>query len=219
MLDGDVLVDFEELVPPAGSPKTGRQPKRLQIPVPVQSELLQSLSRFLNGKFRLIQAARNMTASPSRFGDRASFMQTSTEGELVAQGQSLERDQQEKWSSIEEFVTAISPNIQDVRIISSQIHVKERGTNTRLPVSLIGGGHQEIFSLAHELKKGPYFVYGLEEPEQHLHPELAREFFDTLKTLSKDNQVFLTTHSTIFVDKAELSSTWIVRREKADRSC
>jgi len=76
-------------------------------------------------------------------------------------------------------------------VIASQVILREKRSDLLLPVSLVGGGYQEIVALAHELQKEPDVAYGLEEPEQHLHPELARQLLDVLKGISKDRQIGL----------------------------
>ncbi|WP_328656179.1 AAA family ATPase [Nocardia salmonicida] len=55
----------------------------------------------------------------------------------------------------------------------------------------------------------------VEEPEVHLHPAFETAMLQHLKTLSSNSQVFLTTHSTSFVDSGELSSIYITRNEKS----
>jgi predicted ATP-dependent endonuclease of OLD family len=47
--------------------------------------------------------------------------------------------------------------------------------------------------------------------EAHSHPELQRKFFDDLKLISAQKQIFIATHSPIFIDKANPEDTWIVK--------
>jgi CRISPR-associated exonuclease Cas4 len=60
-------------------------------------------------------------------------------------------------------------------------------------------------------------VFALEEPEVFLHPHRARYFAAVLRSLTeKGNQVFLTTHSPIFVALDQPESVAIVRRTEED---
>lgn len=127
-------------------------------------------------------------------------------------GQSLERQQEIRWNTLEENIKRVSPTVEDIRVLGGQITIKELGSDMRFPLALVGGGHQEVIGLLHELNKGSQ-IFGLEEPEIHLHPQLARQFFENLKKLSKRSQIFITTHSTVFVDSAEVANTWVVRKE------
>lgn len=47
------------------------------------------------------------------------------------------------------------------------------------------------------------FIWCFDEPETHLYPRAQREFFDIIKRISQGNvQSILSTHSTIFIDRA-----------------
>lgn len=53
----------------------------------------------------------------------------------------------------------------------------------------------------------------VEEPEVHLHPALEMSMLRYLKTASAKAQVFLTTHSTNFLDTTEMRNVYLVSRE------
>lgn len=72
-----------------------------------------------------------------------------------------------------------------------------------------------IFQAYEQLKKnGAIFL--IEEPEMYLHPHQRRFFFDTLRNLSKDNQVIYTTHSPEFVSIPEFNNIRIVSRDSSN---
>ncbi|GAA3100426.1 hypothetical protein GCM10020254_52400 [Streptomyces goshikiensis] len=52
----------------------------------------------------------------------------------------------------------------------------------------------------------------VEEPEVHLHPALETALMQYLKNISKDCQVFLTTHSTNFLDVGSLRNVYMIRK-------
>lgn len=58
-------------------------------------------------------------------------------------------------------------------------------------------------------------VVAIEEPESHLHPESARQLYETIIALSKKHQVVLTTHSALFVNRTNLKENIIVENGKA----
>lgn len=218
--EGQLVYKIEGIPETISQPAITAQPPSKGQPAPVPSvsptdilgRLLQKFSQKFMGSFRIISAARNVTGSPTRLGDRVAFVNQGTMGDLTTIGGGLEREHQKKWRDVEEHVTRAARNIRDLRVLAGQITVGEEGSDIRYPISLVGGGNQEILSLAHELTKSKGTICGLEEPEQHLHPELARDFFDVLKEVSKDNQVLITTHSPIFVDQVELGHTWLARK-------
>ncbi len=59
-------------------------------------------------------------------------------------------------------------------------------------------------------------IYGVEEPETHLHAGYQRKLLEKLKEKSKNSQMFVTTHSPIFVDRIDFdnSSIWFITKEK-----
>jgi len=85
-------------------------------------------------------------------------------------------------------------------------------SDTRIPIEYIGGGHQERLTLQERLLDDN-ILYGLEEPEMHQHPDSARDLFEFLKRESETKQIFLTTHSPIFVNPSDLKNVWIVQIE------
>lgn len=49
------------------------------------------------------------------------------------------------------------------------------------------------------------FIWCFDEPETHLYPRAQREFFEIIKTVSMTNvQSLISTHSTVFIDRARL---------------
>ncbi len=98
---------------------------------------------------------------------------------------------------------------------SLQLYVDQMGV--RSPAGEVGAGLQSaivvaIFRTYEELKKKGA-VFAIEEPEAFLHPQKARYFASVLRSLTKNgNQVFLTTHSPVFVQIHDPESVAIVRR-------
>lgn len=53
-------------------------------------------------------------------------------------------------------------------------------------------------------------VIAIEEPESHLHPGAMHRLRDVIETLAKDNQVVITTHCPLFVDRASVSRNILI---------
>lgn len=174
---------------------------------------LRLLFESLKGKFTYLSAARDVAAQPPS-GSRASFIDPSTLGELIQLGQSRDAAQSGQWMQFETDVTHCAPSIEDARIVANEMVIREQDTRIPVPVSLLGGGNQELMYLIYRIRQAEGQFLAIEEPEAHLHPKLARRLMDYLRVVAQDKQVFISTHSTIFVDQADLDNVWIVRRRK-----
>lgn len=200
----------------------GAQPESLKKAPPVEylGPILQNIAKQLKGKFILITAARNNPTSPSGMTMRSAFIPASVHGDLISLGQPFgrPRDDEKKWISIERKIRKACRNIIDVRVMGNRVTIREKESDMFFPIEATGGGYQEVMALICQLSKDTGMFLGVEEPELHLHPELARKFFGILKEISKQTQIFVTTHSTIFVDQADLQNTWLVRKSNKDTS-
>lgn len=59
---------------------------------------------------------------------------------------------------------------------------------------------------------GKPMIIAIEEPEVHLHPHAQRTFLEYLRDVSRQHQVIITTHSPVFVDRAEPKNVKTLRR-------
>jgi len=173
-------------------------------------KLLQNLSKVVKQKFKLIPITRN-ESTPINLWDRPSIIPQATQNQLFTLHDSTTRLDEEKWSKTMELLMKVPSLVDKIDFVHSQIHIKE--SRIRFPIGLIGGGYQELLNIVPPLIEDGTIV-GIEEPETHLHPELARDLFNILTEASKNCQILITTHFPVFVDKVNFGSTWIVRREK-----
>jgi len=58
-------------------------------------------------------------------------------------------------------------------------------------------------------------IIAIEEPESHLHPAAIHQLNEVIMTLGENNQVVLTTHNPLFVDRSDIRSNVIVNSGKA----
>lgn len=98
---------------------------------------------------------------------------------------------------------------------SLQLYIQQMGIES--PAGEVGAGLQSaivvaIFRTYEEMKKEGA-IFAIEEPEVFLHPQKARYFQTVLKSIAESgNQVFLTTHSPIFVQVHKPESVAVIRR-------
>lgn len=106
------------------------------------------------------------------------------------------------------------------RLMSSSCRVYiDDGTETDLQlkgdgvISLTAISLLQHFSKQGSLEKG--LILLLEEPESHLHPKAIHNLKKVLYEISKTNQVILTTHSPIIIERLNIRQNIIVQRGKA----
>ena len=119
------------------------------------------------------------------------------------------------------------PSVRDVQITLQKDQRRaplRRSTDviindgTPTPLQQKGDGIKSLTALAMlniPTSRDRVSVIAIEEPESHLHPESARQLYETINTLSVNHQVVLTTHSPLFVNRSNLKENIIVESGKA----
>lgn len=100
-----------------------------------------------------------------------------------------------------------------------QIYITEQNTNLQMRASEMGMGVQASLTIAilraySKLKLRNQTPIFIDEPELYLHPQARRKFYRIIEELADSGtQVFLTTHSTEFVDIGHFDQIFLVRRD------
>jgi predicted ATP-dependent endonuclease of OLD family len=90
------------------------------------------------------------------------------------------------------------------------------GTATNL--SFKGDGVKSLAALGllkDRARRDGASIVAIEEPESHLHPAAIHQLNEVIQSLGEDNQVILTTHNPLFVDRKNIKSNIIVDNGKA----
>jgi predicted ATPase len=82
-------------------------------------------------------------------------------------------------------------------------------------VQVNGAGIREALRLILDYELNRPNILLVEEPEIHLHPALETSMMRYLKTIGKDCQIFITTHSTNFLDTAEMRNVYLASRDNS----
>ncbi|MFD0050996.1 AAA family ATPase [Actinomycetes bacterium NPDC127524] len=81
-------------------------------------------------------------------------------------------------------------------------------------VHMNGTGIRESLRLILDMEFSKPDLMLIEEPEVHLHFELERKIFKYLLKMSDEVQIFMTTHSTGFIDASETNNILLVKKEE-----
>ena len=72
----------------------------------------------------------------------------------------------------------------------------------------------ELLRVYRDLKIGKGYILMIEEPEIFLHAGAQKRFLSILKDISKEGQVIITTHSSIFIDRSDLRYTYLFKKKE-----
>ncbi|MFA6098472.1 MAG: AAA family ATPase [Patescibacteria group bacterium] len=78
----------------------------------------------------------------------------------------------------------------------------------------LGDGFKSVFTILLYLFHPQYTILLLEEPEIHLHPALVKKLLDIIENENNFDQIFLTTHSPIFIHTTNLHRLFRVTRDE-----
>lgn len=132
--------------------------------------------------------------------------------------------------TIQETVSSFLPKVRRVSLtIERESRYRSLRRDVRIsvddgsetPLERKGDGVQSLVALAlmrhaseqDESKRTT--IIAIEEPESHLHPRAIHELRDVIRGLSENNQIVITSHSPLFVNPSDLSSTILVKGAKA----
>lgn len=99
-----------------------------------------------------------------------------------------------------------------------QIHIKEKFPDKHFDSDQVGAGMQNlllisIFQTYSELMGGKV-IFGIEEPEIYLYPQAQRSLYKNFIKLSKNTQIFYTTHNPNFVDAVRPEDLILLRKNE-----
>lgn len=179
---------------------------------------------------------KNLTAALSKKLEDGS--ENSDRPEQISRLEKLLEAELENWNTTIDI--AISPpDIDEALRVGTNVAIND---GTKTDISRKGNGLQRslIFALVkawakvsqeekakreargEEMKESKSYYFLFEEPELYLHPQAQRDLFSSLKTLSKiESQVFLSTHSSSFIDLGLYESICVVCKNslEAGTSC
>jgi len=183
--------------------------KKTQIPPEIANQILVNINNMLKNSFRLIRSPRESAERPAPT-IRPSIIDPESKSYFTNLATNPKtRDEETVWTDFEEQFGRMSQKT----LVGRGVNLMFRVGDLFLPIELSGSGDQALMILMRQfLDKKPF--YGIEEPETRFHHDYQRKAFRYLRKIATERQIFLATHSSVFVDKAFLHDTWFVVIEK-----
>lgn len=122
------------------------------------------------------------------------------------------------------------PNLNEVKIIKDNDYnyrqIRYRGRDIKIiiddgiptNISYKGDGIKSLATLAilkDRISFGKASIIAIEEPESHLHSGAIHNLVNVILNISKNNQVIITTHNPLFVQRNNIKSNVIINAGKA----
>lgn len=181
-------------------------------------------------EFSLFDAEENLDVSSTDFqGQFKQLTKASLEAnaELTTQIEgNVRNDLEQEFDVITTFMTKNVPELEKLKprvncnwgtLVKFTLDLKFRNENFDIPLSHKGTGFKRLLMVAYfeylaQKTKKKYQIFGIEEPETYLHPELQADLLDTIITLSGTSQFFITTHSPVFAGATNDANIVIVKK-------
>jgi|FLOH01.1.fsa_nt_gi predicted ATP-dependent endonuclease of OLD family len=175
------------------------------------------LIEVLGNEFIMMPAERNIVRDPHPLSQKLR-VETYLKSSLINLGNSDDEDKKILFKQFSNFISEISPLIEKVHPIIENKKIVDLEFKTsrseNIPLSTIGGGNNELLLLLHEIIISGGKMLAIEEPEIHLHPEAQRKLNRFIEEFSQTTQIFLVTHSTVFVKPNNLRGLFRVVKDE-----
>lgn len=112
------------------------------------------------------------------------------------------------------FCDTLTKYIPKIKITNNLINKKTvKENNIIRPFDRLGDGFRQVFVILMYFFNPQYTILLLEEPEVHLHPALIKKLLKIIEQKNNDNQLFITTHSPLFIHTTNLHRLFRVTKE------
>ncbi|NQU98550.1 AAA family ATPase [Candidatus Woesearchaeota archaeon] len=170
----------------------------------------------LGNEFILVPADRNIVRDPHPSSEKMQ-VEEYIKDSLIRLANSNDEDKNKLFKQFSAFIEKISPLIDRVEPLKEKNSIVNlrflTSTGEDIKLSTIGGGNNELLLLLHEIIISGGKMLAIEEPEIHLHPEAERKLFKFMEEFSQTTQIFVVTHSPVFVEPYTLRGLFRVEKK------
>jgi len=181
--------------------------------------------------YSLFDAEQDLNVSSTSF--QSQFKPIATESlnnnsALTEQIESnVQADLETEFSAITTLMQKNVPELEKIKtspvcnwgnLVKFDLSLKFRSDNFDIPISNKGTGFKRLLMVAYfeylaQKNSKQHQIFGVEEPETFLHPELQQDLLTSIIELSDSSQFFITTHSPVFAGSTRDSNIVVVKKE------
>lgn len=135
----------------------------------------------------------------------------------------LSRKHPNKWASVLSAMRSIVPTLQSIE--TQYLHTKtlgltfqEEGFSRPWTAEDVSDGTIQSLAILTALADPRNDLLFVEEPENSVHPWIVRQLANQLKKLSREKQVFVTTHSPVILNLVSPENVWVCFKKNGETS-
>ncbi|MBW9275580.1 MAG: ATP-binding protein [Candidatus Thiodiazotropha sp. (ex. Lucinisca nassula)] len=145
-------------------------------------------------------------------------IESNVQGDLNTEFSQITSLMQKNVPELEAIVPVVQCNWKN--LVKFDLGLKFKSESHDIPISHKGTGFKRLLMVAYfeylaNKESSKYNIFGIEEPETFLHPELQYELLSSIIELSDNSQFFITTHSPVFAGATSESNIVVVRKENS----
>jgi AAA domain, putative AbiEii toxin, Type IV TA system len=177
------------------------------------------ISRSFADKFKLIRNLRTRSQEPEEITEHASFLRERILNQLAKLSLSFSAPESPQSEDIEITARRLCTELSELRFRSEYDYIPKQAQFVP-PGDTDANSHHdsgvdELVNLYCQiLRTEENGILGIEDPETYLDPDIIRQIIPMLKIFSFHHQLFVTSHSPIFINEANLQDIWILRKER-----
>ena len=183
-------------------------------------------------EYYLFDAEQNLNVSATEFQNQFkpivgnSLQANSTLTEQIESN--LQNDLNTEFDIITELMKKNVPSIESIKpeisykwdaLVKFGLNLKFTGEEHEIPITHKGTGFKRLLMVAYfeylsQKDSSGSQIFGLEEPETYLHPELQYDLLNSILDMSDSSQFLVTTHSPVFAGATHENNIVVVKKEE-----
>ncbi len=165
---------------------------------------------------------RSIIKSETESGERSTLaaIESKISTRIQEETEAIKLCMSEHISDLEKLI--ITPSFSwEKGVEITNVDIQLKGDKKPIPLENKGAGYRRLFMVGRlrylaEKKRSENVIYLVEEPETFLHPSAQDEMLQSLLSLSESNQIFVTTHSPIFLGATKLNAITLCKKEETE---